>query len=129
MAPGLVLLVDDDLDALASARAVLCAAGYTVNESLNGRRALQRISASPPNLLITEIVMPDGDGIELITAVKRAHPDMRIIAVTDRRFLAGLDLLDLASKLGADATLDKPLMADRLVATVARLVGSDARSG
>jgi hypothetical protein len=43
----------------------------------------------------------------LITAVKRFHPDVRIIAITGHRFLRGLDVLDLASKLGADATMDK----------------------
>ena len=72
--------------------------------------------------------MPDGDGIELITAVKRWHPPIRIIAVTKRRFLSRLDLLDVASKLGADATLDKPLEAKILLATVAGLIGLDTRS-
>jgi DNA-binding NtrC family response regulator len=127
LAFALVLVVDDDIAALASARAVLSAAGYAVNEALNGRRALQRVKANPPDVLITEILMPDGDGIELITAVKRAHPDMRVIAVTARRSLGGLDLLDLACKLGADVILDKPLKAETLLAAVARLVGLDAR--
>ena len=126
MAFASVLVVDDDIAALGSAQGVLSAAGYAVNEARNGRQALQQVMANPPDVLITEILMPDGDGIELITAVKRAHPDMRIIAVTGRRFLRGLDLLDLASTLGADATLDKPLKAERLLATVARLVGLDA---
>lgn len=129
MAFASVLVVDDDIVALASARAVLSAAGYAVNEALNGRRALQRVMADPPDVLITEILMPDGDGIELITAVKGAHADMRIIAVSERRFLAGLDLLDLASKLGADAMLDKPLEAEKLLATVARVIGSVAERG
>ena len=127
MAFAFVLVVDRDVAALASVRAVLSAAGYAVNEALNGRRALQRVMKNPPNVLITEILMPDGDGIELITAVKRAQPHIRIIAVAKRRFLGRLDLLDLASKLGADATLDKPLEAESLLATVAGLVGLDAR--
>jgi CheY-like chemotaxis protein len=113
--------------ALASARAGLTAEGYGVNQTLNGGQALQRITVNLPDVLITEILMPDGDGIELITAVKRAHPDIPIIAMTEHRFLGRLDLFDLASKLGADAVLDKPLDAERLLATVARLVGSDAR--
>ncbi len=129
MALASVLVVDGDIAALASARAVLSAAGYVVNEALNGRRALQRVKAGPPDVLITEILMPDGDGIELITAVKRSHPDVRIIAVTKGGFLGELNLLDLASKLGADAMLDKPLEAERLLATVARLAGLDGRSG
>jgi CheY-like chemotaxis protein len=114
-----VLVVDDDVAALASARAVLRGAGYAVTEALNGRRALQRIAANPPDLLITEIIMPDVDGIELITAAKRAHPDLPVIVLSGQRFLGGLDLFDLARKLGAEAHLSKPLDAARLLSTVA----------
>jgi CheY-like chemotaxis protein len=128
MALALVLVVDGDVAALASVRAVLNAAGYAVDEALNGRQALERVMANPPQVLITEILMPESDGIELITAVKRAYPDIRIIAFAKRRFLGRLDLLDLASKLGADATLAKPLEAESLLTTVAGLVGLDARS-
>jgi CheY-like chemotaxis protein len=126
MAVASILVVDNDIAALESSRAVLTAAGYAVKDALGGQRALQRVTANPPDVLITEILMPDGDGIELIIAVKGAHPDMRIIAVTGRRFMAGLDLLDLASKLGADAILDKPLKAETLLATVAHMVGLEA---
>ncbi len=126
MAPASVLVVDGDIAALASARLVLSAAGYCVNEALNCRRALQRIMANPPDILITEILMPDIDGIELITAVKRSHPHVRIIAVTERGFLGGLDLLDLAAKVGADAVLGKPLKAESLLATIACLAASDS---
>ena len=82
--------------------------------------------ANPPDILITEILMPDIDGIELITAVKRSHPHVRIIAVTERGFLGGLDLLDLAAKVGADAVLGKPLKAESLLATIACLAASDS---
>lgn len=118
-----VLVVDDDVAALASARAVLSAAGYAVSDAENGRRALQRVMDGPPDVLITDILMPEGDGIELITAVKDAHPGMHIIAISERRFLGGLDLLNLASKLGASAILEKPLETEKLLATVARLSG------
>jgi DNA-binding response OmpR family regulator len=121
-----VLLVDNDLVASASARDMLNGAGYAVDVLSCGRRALERILADPPDVLITEILMPDCDGIELISAATRAQPAVRIIAVAARRYLAGLDLLDLASKLGADATLEKPLEVEVLLATVARLITSAA---
>jgi DNA-binding NtrC family response regulator len=129
MAFATVLVVDDDPGARASARDLLSGAGYAVEESLNGQRALQRILANPPEVLITEILMPDGDGIELISAVTRARPDVRIIAVAAHRYLGGLDLLELASKLGAHAILDKPLKVEGLLATVAHLISVEARSG
>lgn len=122
-----VLVVDEDADASASARAVLSAAGYAVHEALSVRRALQRLMASPPDVMITEILLQDGDGIELISAAKETSRDTRIIAVAKRRFLYGLDLLDLACKLGADAVLEKPLEPGTLLATVGRVVALDAR--
>ena len=102
-----VLVVDDDIAALACARRTLVEAGYEVREALNGRRALQQVVASPPNLLLTDILMPDGDGIELINAVRRAFPAIPIIAMSERRHLGKLDLLNLATKIGADAVLEK----------------------
>ena len=116
-----VLVVDDDIAALACARRTLVEAGYEVREALNGRRALQQVVASPPNLLLTDILMPDGDGIELINAVRRAFPAIPIIAMSERRHLGKLDLLNLATKIGADAVLEKPLEAARLLADTARL--------
>ena len=129
MAVASVLIVDDDIAALALARGFLSAAGYAVAEALNGRRAVQRVMADPPDVLITEILLPERDGIDLIAVVKREHPDIRIIAVTERRLLGGLDLIGLAGKLGADAMLAKPLEAERLLATVARLVGQGVHPG
>ncbi|THD63632.1 MAG: response regulator [Phenylobacterium sp.] len=129
MAHTTVFLVDNDLAAWASTRDALSGAGYAVDEFLCGRRALERILAEPPDVLITEILMPDCDGIELISAVTRAHPAVRIIAVAARRFLGGLDLLDLASKLGAHAALDKPLEAEGLLATVQRVIPTEAPRG
>lgn len=119
-----VLVVDDDVGASASARILLSEAGYAVTEAQNGRQALQRVMAHPPDLLITGIFMQDLDGIELIAAVKRSHPEVRIIAISDRRFMGGLDLFDLASKLGADSELAKPLDTTTLLATVTDLLSS-----
>ena len=117
-----VLLVDDDTAAVASARAVLNAAGYAVYDARCGQRAVQRVMTRPPDVVITAILMPDGDGIELITAVKRGRPEMPIIAISDRRLLRGLDLFHLAQALGADAVLEKPLEGETLLATVAGLI-------
>jgi CheY-like chemotaxis protein len=129
MARASVLVVDGDAVALASARAALRAGGYAVDEAAGGRQALQRMAANLPDVVLTEIFMPEGDGIELITAVRQTHPSVRIVAVTDRRFIGGLDLLDVASRLGADATLDKPLRPESLLATIARLIGLGGAAG
>lgn len=117
-----VLVVDDDVAAVASARAVLNAAGYAVYDAPCGRRGVRRVMANPPDVVITAILMPDGDGIELITAVKRGRPKTPIIAISDRRLLRGLNLFQLATAVGADAILEKPLEGETLLATVAGLI-------
>ncbi|CAN5247303.1 hypothetical protein BH10PSE1_BH10PSE1_24480 [soil metagenome] len=129
MALASVLVVDGDRDALAATRAALGAGDYAVHEAPNGRRALESIRSDPPDVLITEVLMPEGDGIELITAVRGPYPDLRIIAVSDRRFLGELDLLNMARLLGADAALDKPLGAETLLGTIAGLLASGAPEG
>lgn len=117
-----VLVVDDDPVVVARTRAVLGAEGYAVTDVRCGRHGLERIAVCPPDLVVTSILMPDGDGIELICAVKRERPNLPVVAVSDRRLLRGLDLLRLASQLGADVALEKPVGDDVLVATVARLI-------
>lgn len=122
-----MLVVDGDIEALELVRTVLSSAGYTVEVAMNGRKAPERAVASPTDVLITETLIEDRDGIELISAVKRAHLDSRIIAITARRFFGALDLLDLAGKLGADAVFEKLLKTDTLLANVARLAELKAR--
>lgn len=125
MALATILVVDDDPVAVAKTQAVLRAVGYGVLDARCGRHALERIAASAPDVVITTILMPDGDGIELIRAVKRERPGLPVIAVSDRRLLRGLDLLRLASQLGADVVLEKPVDDALLVTTVTRLIQAE----
>jgi two-component system chemotaxis response regulator CheY len=73
-------------------------------------------------VLITDIMMPEGDGIELITEVKAAHGDLLIVAVSGRGSMGSVDFLTLAGKLGAHAMLDKPFSADELLLTLDSLL-------
>jgi CheY-like chemotaxis protein len=122
MAVAWVLVVDDDPVVVARIRAVLGAAGYGVVDARSGRLGLERIAIAPPDLVITSILMPDGDGIELICAVKRERPDLPVVAISDRRLLRGLDVLQLARQLGADVILEKPVDDEVLTGTVADLI-------
>jgi DNA-binding response OmpR family regulator len=99
----------------------LRAEGHAVEIAADGAQALQRLKVQTPDILITDIIMPNGDGIELITAVKKAYPAVRILAMSGRGTLGKLDLLDLAAMLGADAILAKPLAPEELLAKVAEL--------
>ena len=102
----------------------LRAAGHAVEEAEDGKEALKFIAAEAPDILITDILMPNTDGIELTSAVKRAHPGVRILVISGRRQLGSVDLLKLASMLGADATLSKPFAPEQLLELVAALEGA-----
>lgn len=112
-----ILIVDDD-DALRGVLArVLSAAGYDVRSAPGADEALRDIPADMPDLLITDIMMPLGDGVELIRETRRRWPDVAIVAMSGRS-LGKLDLLKAAERLGADASLSKPFSSDELLLTV-----------
>ena len=119
-----ILLVDDDGAFRTAACRALRAAGHAVEQAASGKEALKFIAAEAPDILITDILMPDTDGIELTSAVKLAHPDVRILAISGRRQLGAVDLLTLASMLGADATLAKPFAPEQLLEKVTALAGA-----
>ncbi|HWX53423.1 MAG TPA: response regulator [Verrucomicrobiae bacterium] len=115
-----VLVVDDEEAILALLREPLTAAGYEVFEATNGKQA-ERIGRSTKiDVLITDLVMPDQEGMQTIRAFRRNHPDTRIIAIsgafeTDR-------LLQVARHLGAAAAFAKPFNIAELLNTVRALL-------
>jgi CheY-like chemotaxis protein len=118
-----VLVVDDDVAFLEVLCRGLSAAGYVVARETDGAKALRAIAAGPPDILITDIVMPEVEGIALIATIRRTHPQMQIVAMSARPLIHTLDVLDLAERLGADATLTKPFCIEELRAKLARLMG------
>lgn len=117
-----ILVVDDDAALCAAVSRVLCGAGYRVSKAMGGIRAQEVLKSERFDILVTDIIMPDGDGIELINAVKWRHPTMRILAVSGRGHMGTLDLLKMAAMVGADATLCKPLEPENLLSSIADLV-------
>jgi CheY-like chemotaxis protein len=122
----MILVVDDD-NALRTAICwLLRGAGYSVQDAADGTSALRRLRTMRVDLLITDIVMPNGDGIELISAVKREGLARRIIAISGRGSLGSVELLEMSSLLGADAAMAKPVSPARLLEQVADLMPSPA---
>jgi DNA-binding response OmpR family regulator len=119
-----ILLVDDDESFRTAVCRSLRAAGHAVDAAADGKEALKFIAAETPDILITDILMPNTDGIELTGAVKRTYPGVRILAISGRGQLGMVDLLHLASMLGADATLSKPFAPEKLLEKVAALAAN-----
>jgi CheY-like chemotaxis protein len=103
------ILVIEDHDPMAKTiMAILQADGHTVVRAENGRYGMARFEAEAFDLIITDILMPDQEGIETIRAMVKRKPDVRIIAVSGSGQDGGFDYLNMARAFGAMATLQKP---------------------
>jgi len=119
------LIVDDEPLVRRELREVLERAGYAVAEACSGREALQVLSDVKPAVLITDIFMPDSDGIELIRTVKSCHINVRIVAMSSGGYFGFPNYPALATKLGADLAYDKPLDLKRFLDDLNRLTSSE----
>lgn len=114
--PAVSILVVDDDDAVRRVlRRMLESAGYEVRDAPNGRLALMEFDRRPADLLITDIFMPQQEGMETISAVRRDYPDLKVIAISGA---AGDHYLKMAKLMGARATLQKPLRLATVLETV-----------
>jgi CheY-like chemotaxis protein len=114
-----VLLIDDEELVRATLRYALERAGHAVTEAANGREGIKALDRGGIDLVITDIVMPEMEGIETIRAAKKAHPEVKIVAISGAAS-AAVDFLELAGRLGADEVLRKPFSADALIGAVER---------
>jgi CheY-like chemotaxis protein len=117
-----VLVVDDNEDMLESTKILLERAGYDVEVASNGERAMILQRERPADVLITDIFMPDKDGVELISHFRQEFPAVRIIAMSGGGVRTKRDYLADASLLGVDATLRKPFEPEALLQTLRRLL-------
>lgn len=115
-----ILVIDDDPQMRRLLTRILEGAGHTVREAENGRLGIEEFRRRRPALVISDIVMPDVEGIETILTLRREAADLPIIAIS-----GGSDPLYLqaAAKLGAAAALEKPIAAEELLDLVAGLLG------
>lgn len=121
-----ILIIDDDPDVLRPLRRILESKGHTVAEASDGQTALRYFAGHPTDLVLTDIYMPQMDGIEFIMRVKEAFPEARILAMSGGGRLSMDSVLGAASKLGAEDVLAKPFTADEVLAAVDRALASPA---
>jgi DNA-binding NtrC family response regulator len=108
-----ILIVEDDEAVRLATKFVLEGAGHQVVEARNGLRIEATIDEHKPDLVLTDMLMPDRDGVETVLALRRHYPKLPIIAMSGGGKRGMLDL-DMVKRLGAWATLDKPFDAEKL---------------
>jgi CheY-like chemotaxis protein len=120
---ALILVVDDEQVIQSMIRETLELGGYReIRLTGSGKEAFQICQESSPDLVITDLVMPDMDGLRLIRSLRQLKPDLRILAISGA---AVNKLLEIAKTLGAVGTLEKPFRADDLLASVKMILGKN----
>jgi hypothetical protein len=117
--PARILVADDEAGVRSFLRTVLEAGGYAVIEATDGRRALHLAQAGDVDLVISDLVMPEQEGLETIRALRQSAPGVRIIAISGA---FGGQFLKAAKLLGADAVLSKPVNAELLLDQVKQVL-------
>lgn len=120
-----VLVIDDDATVRTMVHRMLEGAGYSVLDAENGRDGLRLFEERDPDLVITDVIMPDMDGIETLRALRQRHPAARVVAISGGRPVAQ-DALRYMATFGACATLEKPFDRQQLLDTVRRVLDHTA---
>jgi len=113
-----ILLVDDNPRLRATARKILALAGHEVVEASDGVEALACYRAAPADLVITDVYMPEGDGIETTIRLTQEFPGIRLVVMSGGGFVDRESILETAGRLGAGGTLPKPFSKEQLLAAV-----------
>ena len=119
-----ILLVDDNAGLLKMQAEFLRSAGYVVTTAANGKEALRLTQEQAFDLVVTDLVMPEKEGIETIIELRRKIPAMKIIAMSGGGRGDAKDYLIVAQKLGAAKTLAKPFSGKELVEAVASVLSA-----
>ena len=117
---AVILLIDDDDRLRRTLGRMLATAGHEVVEAENGRAALEVLPACCPAIVITDVFMPEKDGIETAKAIRTRYPDIKILAITgggrEERFYS------LIKTFAAAGVLQKPFERETLLEAVDRLL-------
>ncbi len=125
-----LLLIEDEESIREGLRDRLVSEGYQVIDAPNGRIGVDLFRRHRPDAVITDILMPEKDGLEVIMEVRKERPGQCIIAMSAGK-TPGLDLdvLNIAKKLGASYTLEKPFDVSSLLTAIAACLKNESHQG
>ncbi|HXF62917.1 MAG TPA: response regulator [Caldilineaceae bacterium] len=122
-----ILVIDDNTSMREALCEMLRQAGHEAVDIASGRLAMQVHRNEPVDLIITDIFMPDTDGLEVIFTFRRDFPAVKIIAVSGGGSRGMVELLAVARKMGAQRAFMKPFSWDELLAAVEELLAEPAQ--
>lgn len=113
-----ILLVDDDDLSRGAVHKMLERAGFTVHSTGTGQAGLDFYRSHPTDLVITDLIMPDVDGLEVIQQLRRHDRGVRVLAISGGGRVDAEEYLSVARKFGATSVLSKPFTSQELKAAV-----------
>lgn len=113
-----ILVIDDDVMVRNTIAKILRHGGYDVILAEDGAKGLVQFHRERPDLVITDIIMPEQEGIQTILELRREDPNTKIIAVSGGGRIANRDFLRMAKSLGAVDTIAKPFLPKDLITRV-----------
>jgi two-component system, chemotaxis family, chemotaxis protein CheY len=122
-----ILVIEDDTIVRMTVARLLEDAGYQVLCAVDGRQGMALFRSEQPDLVITDIIMPEQEGIQTITEMSKARPDAKIIAMSGGGRIGNIDFLKIAQALGAMDVVPKPFDPDFLLAVVENCLSGRAR--
>ncbi len=123
-----ILIVEDDIYIREMIRFMLEFNGYEVEEAPDGKVAMRLHQKEPADLIITDIIMPDKEGLETIIELCRDFPDVKIIAMSGGGHCKAEDYIHLAKSFGAHRTFIKPFKLKEMLKVVEELLGNKEKS-
>lgn len=117
-----ILIIDDEPSIRDTLAKILLLDAHEVEKAADGRSALELVSTQPPDLVITDIYMPEMDGIEFLLHLSEIAPDIPVVAISGGSLASAGFVLEDASQLGAVATLSKPFEVEEVRGLVRRVL-------
>src|SRR4030042_6801337 len=119
--PG-ILIVEDEKDVREMLRISLARKRYTVLEAQNGKDAITYFKPAVTDLVITDLIMPEEDGLKVIMRLRELKPSLKIIAISGGGKAGPASYLNLATALGADAVYSKPFSVNDMIKKIEELL-------
>lgn len=116
-----ILIIEDDDIVRELEESILVDAGYNVTTTKNGNEGLESAISNKPDVVVTDIFMPEKEGLETIKELRKHFPDIKILAVSGGGQIAMEGVLKIAGVFGADIVLKKPFNPDILLEKVKEL--------
>jgi DNA-binding response OmpR family regulator len=119
-----ILIIEDDANVRAAIEHGLTKAGHTVLPTANGKEGINALRQGAVDLVVTDLFMPEQEGLETITVLRKQHPTLPVIAISGGNVVSK-EMLSVARELGAQEVIEKPFGLDRLLAAVGKVLQTE----